>query len=107
MVAPGGFVEDKVSPVIKKSVERFGLIEGHARFGCYLLDDHSGMFFTGKFNLTKRDGGTNTRKEPSQYSFFLTGHLDGGSYITVEEKQAILKASEKKKLACALRQYEN
>ena len=27
----------------------------------------------------------------------FTGHLDGGSYITMEEKQAILEASEKKK----------
>ena len=58
MVAPGGFVEDKVSPVIKKSVERFGLLEGHARFGCYLLDDHSGMFFTGKFLFDEADAGT-------------------------------------------------
>ena len=71
MVAPGGFVEDKVSPVIKKAVERFGLIEGHSRFGCYLLDDHSGMFFT--------------------------GHLDGGAYITIKDKQAIVDAAERKK----------
>jgi len=56
MVARGGFVEDKLSPVITRNVERLGLKMGHARFGCYLLDDHSGMFFT--------------------------GHLDGGSYKT-------------------------
>lgn len=61
MVVRGGFVEDKLSPVIKKTVERLGLTEGHARFGCFLLDDHSGMFFT--------------------------GHLDGGSYLTWEGKQ--------------------
>ena len=63
MVVRGGFVEDKLSPVIKKTVERFGLAEGHARFGCFLLDDHSGMFFT--------------------------GHLDGGSYLTKAEKQVL------------------
>jgi hypothetical protein len=56
MVARGGFVEDKLSPVLKRTVERLGLQEGHARFGCYLLDDHSGTFFT--------------------------GHLDGGSFLT-------------------------
>ena len=48
MVAKGGFVEDKLSPVITKSVERLGLKKGHGRFGSYLLDDHSGYFFTGK-----------------------------------------------------------
>jgi len=64
MVARGGFVEDKLSPVIKKTVERLGLVDGHSRFGCYLLDDHSGMFFT--------------------------GHLDGGSYITEATRKEIL-----------------
>lgn len=63
MVVRGGFVEDKLSPVIKKTVERFGLAHGHARFGCYLLDDHSGMFFT--------------------------GHLDGGAYCTKAEKDML------------------
>lgn len=47
MVARGGFVEDKLSPVLKRTVDRLGFREGHARFGCYLLDDHSGMYFTG------------------------------------------------------------
>ena len=56
MVARGGFVEDKLSPIIKRSCERLGLKDGHAKFGCYLLDDHSGDVFT--------------------------GHLDGGSYNT-------------------------
>ncbi|KAL3798391.1 hypothetical protein HJC23_005044 [Cyclotella cryptica] len=56
MVARGGFVEDKLSPVITRNVERLGLTEGHRKFGCYLLDDHSGVYFT--------------------------GHLDGGSYKT-------------------------
>jgi hypothetical protein len=64
MVARGGFVEDKLSPVLKRTVERLGLKEGHSRFGCYLLDDHSGMFFT--------------------------GHLDGGSYMTSEERTNFL-----------------
>ena len=63
MVVRGGFVEDKLSPVIKKTVERLGLKQGHASFGCYLLDDHSGMFFT--------------------------GHLDGGTYIDSEERKAL------------------
>jgi hypothetical protein len=64
MVARGGFVEDKLSPVLKRTVERLGLKDGHSRFGCYLLDDHSGMFFT--------------------------GHLDGGSFMTDEEREVLL-----------------
>lgn len=71
MVARGGFVEDKLSPVLVKSVERRGLVEGHRRFGCYLFDDHSGMFFT--------------------------GHLDGGSYLTADEKKKKQEASQRKK----------
>ena len=63
MVARGGFVEDKLSPVIKRTTERLGLMEGHSRFGCYILDDHSGFYFT--------------------------GHLDGGSYVTDKEKSAL------------------
>jgi hypothetical protein len=59
MVAKGGFVEDKLSPVIIRQVERLGLVKGHAQFGCYLLDDHSGYFFT--------------------------GHMDGGSYMTQKQ----------------------
>jgi hypothetical protein len=55
MVAKGGFVEEGVLPVLKKSLDRLGLREGFSRFGCYLLDDHSGYFFT--------------------------GHLDGGAYV--------------------------
>lgn len=64
MVARGGFVEDKLSPVITKNVERLGLKDGHAKFGCYLLDDHSGLFFT--------------------------GHLDGGAFITTSERGQML-----------------
>ena len=64
MVARGGFVEDKLSPVITRSVERLGLKDGHAKFGCYLLDDHSGLFFT--------------------------GHLDGGAFITSSERGQML-----------------
>lgn len=65
MVAKGGFVEDKLSPVLTKTLERLGLKEGHARFGCYLLDDHSGRYFT--------------------------GHMDGGSYMTKEQRQQVQK----------------
>lgn len=70
MVARGGFVEDKVSPVLKRTVERLGFKDGHSRFGCYLLDDASGMFFT--------------------------GHLDGGSYLTSKAKEElrIMKTAE-------------
>jgi hypothetical protein len=64
MVVKGGFVEDKLSPVIKKTVERLGLTDGHSRFGCYLLDDHSGMFFT--------------------------GHLDGGSFLDCATREQLL-----------------
>ncbi len=53
MVARGGFVEDKLSPCLIRSCERLGLRAGHAKFGCYLLDDHSGVVFTGHL-----DGGT-------------------------------------------------
>jgi len=63
MVARGGFVEDKLSPVITRSVERLGLRQGHSKFGCYILDDHSGFFFT--------------------------GHLDGGSFISKIEKERL------------------
>jgi hypothetical protein len=71
MVVRGGFVEDKLSPVIKKTVERLGsLKDGHGRFGCYLLDDHSGLFFT--------------------------GHLDGGSYLTKEGKEKLLAQTKRK-----------
>jgi hypothetical protein len=66
MVARGGFVEDKLSPVLKRTVERLGMRQGHARFGCYLLDDHAGMFFT--------------------------GHLDGGSYMTAAAKETFVLA---------------
>ena len=69
LVARGGFVEDKTSPAIIKNVERLGLQQGHAKFGCYLLDDHTGMFYT--------------------------GHLDGGSYLTptqqLQQKQTNLQ----------------
>ena len=63
MVARGGFVEDKLSPNIAKSVERLGLAEGHGRYGCYLLDDHSGFFFT--------------------------GHLDGGNFLTDSQREQL------------------
>ena len=65
MVSRGGFVEDKLSPLITKSVERLGLKDGHAKFKCYLLDDHSGYFFT--------------------------GHLDGGSFASADEKEQLKK----------------
>lgn len=64
MVARGGFVEDKLSPVVKRTVERLGFKDGHSRFGCFLLDDASGMFFT--------------------------GHLDGGSYLTSTAKTELM-----------------
>jgi len=59
MVVRGGFVEDKLSPALIRTVEKLGLKDGHAKFGCYLLDDHSG--------------------------FFYTGHLDGGNFLAGKE----------------------
>lgn len=53
-------------PVLKKTLDRLGLREGHRRFGCFLLDDHSGYFFT--------------------------GHLDGGSYIPEDLRYNAQKA---------------
>ena len=68
MVNHGGFVEESVSPIIVKAVERLGFAEGHNLFGCYILDDHSGYFFT--------------------------GHLDGGNYMTEEvRKERFLSSS--------------
>lgn len=61
LVARGGFVEDKLSPSIAKSVDRLGLAKGHARYGCFLLDDHCGYFFT--------------------------GHLDGGHFMTRKQRE--------------------
>lgn len=69
MVARGGFVEDKLSPVITRNVERMGLKNGHGKFGCYILDDHSGVYFT--------------------------GHLDGGSYKTAHLHAEFHKNREK------------
>ena len=73
MVAKGGFIEDKLSPILKRTVERLGLRDGHSRFGCYLLDDHSGMFFT--------------------------GHIDGGSYISPEERKELLASQQQEREA--------
>ena len=56
MTARRGFVEDKTSPTIIRNVEHLGLREGHSRFGCYLLGDHS--------------------------CYLFTGNLDGGSFMT-------------------------
>ena len=61
MVNHGGFVEESVSPIMVKNVERLGFAQGHNRFGCYILDDHSGLFFT--------------------------GHLDGGNYMTDDQRK--------------------
>ena len=61
MVNHGGFVEESVSPILVKNVERLGFAQGHNRFGCYILDDHSGLFFT--------------------------GHLDGGNYMTDDQRK--------------------
>lgn len=65
MVAKGGFVEDKLTQVMVRQVEKLGLVEGHRMFGCYLLDDHSGFFFT--------------------------GHLDGGRYMSDKARKEFLK----------------
>jgi hypothetical protein len=80
MVVRGGFIEDKLSPVIKKTVERLGLAEGFRRFGCYLLDDHSGMFFT--------------------------GHCDGGSFIGSAMKAEIVDRKKKQSLSMKGQQQE-
>lgn len=66
MVAKGGFVEDKLTQVMVRQVEKLGLVEGHSLFGCYLLDDHSGFFFT--------------------------GHLDGGRYMSEKARETFLKS---------------
>lgn len=70
MVKKGGFVEDKLTPVLTRTLEKLGLKKGHARYGCYLLDDHSGLFFT--------------------------GHLDGGNYMTRIKKMELEKKERSK-----------
>eukprot|EP00543_Licmophora_paradoxa_P012351 CAMPEP_0202471868 /NCGR_PEP_ID=MMETSP1360-20130828/85929_1 /ASSEMBLY_ACC=CAM_ASM_000848 /TAXON_ID=515479 /ORGANISM="Licmophora paradoxa, Strain CCMP2313" /LENGTH=206 /DNA_ID=CAMNT_0049098115 /DNA_START=33 /DNA_END=653 /DNA_ORIENTATION=+ len=69
MITRGGFVEEQISPCLLKGVERFGLARGHQKFGCYLLDDHSGYFFT--------------------------GHLDGGSFLVRSEKDKLAQQTKK------------
>lgn len=71
MVKKGGFVEDKLSPVLLRTLEKLGLSEGHKRFGCFLLDDHSGLYFT--------------------------GHLDGGNYLTQSKKKEMQEQDRAKK----------
>eukprot|EP00977_Amphora_coffeiformis_P027942 scaffold34666_cov158-Amphora_coffeaeformis.AAC.11 len=86
MVARGGFVEDKLSPVMKRTTERLGLREGHARFGCYILDDHSGLFFTGHLDVSTCPYGTQF------WCINIMSHLycaQGGGYVTEEGKAAI------------------
>jgi len=77
MVKRGGFVEDKLSPLPKTTLERLGLRKGHSHFGCYVLDNHTG--------------------------FFLTGHCDGGAYVakakTGEQKQLYSKDSPSKEIS--------
>ena len=60
LVAKGGFVEDKLSPAMVTGCKTKGLKEGFDKFGCYLLDDHLGMAFT--------------------------GHSDGGNFMTQEQR---------------------
>ena len=81
MVARGGFVEDKLSPVLKRTIERLGLTDGHSRFGCYLLDDHSGYFFTGHL-----DGGNFIARENN-------GNLSRSSSDTAQESENLSRSS--------------
>ncbi len=60
LVARGGFVEDKLSPKMVTDVKDKGMAGGWGQYGCFLLDDHCGVPFT--------------------------GHLDGGSWMTDEER---------------------
>ena len=71
MVKRGGFVEDKLSPVLTGTLERLGLKEGHARFGCFILDDHSGQFFT--------------------------GHIDGGAYVSEAMREELYTKKKNRK----------
>ena len=64
LVAKGGFVEDKLSPAMVKTARKLGFKEGWGKFGCFLLDDHCGVSFT--------------------------GHLDGGSYLTDEQRRGVV-----------------
>ncbi|GMH97593.1 hypothetical protein TrVE_jg1600 [Triparma verrucosa] len=61
LVARGGFVEDKLSPALVQCVRNVGFGEAMDKFGCYLFDDHCGVAFT--------------------------GHLDGGSFLTEEQRE--------------------
>ena len=61
LVKRGGFVEDKLSPRIVEDVRREGFREGWGKYGCYLLDDHAGVAFT--------------------------GHMDGGAWMTEDMRR--------------------
>ena len=74
-VAKGGFVEDKLSPAIMKDIKQDGVEAGWGKFGSFLLDDHAGVAFT--------------------------GHLDGGSFMTEEEREGSRHTWEEKNRAIA------
>jgi hypothetical protein len=56
LVKRGGFVEDKLSPKMVDDVKSKGFSEGWSPYGCFLVDDHCGVAFT--------------------------GHMDGGAWMT-------------------------
>ena len=56
LVKRGGFVEDKLSPKMVEDVKSRGFAEGWSPYGCFLVDDHCGVAFT--------------------------GHMDGGAWMT-------------------------
>jgi len=60
LVARGGFVEDKLSQKLVSDVREKGFKDGWEEYGCYLVDDHAGVPFT--------------------------GHIDGGNFLTEEAK---------------------
>mmetsp|Transcript_21293 Transcript_21293/g.44344 ORF Transcript_21293/g.44344 Transcript_21293/m.44344 type:complete len:395 (-) Transcript_21293:18-1202(-) len=61
LVKRGGFVEDKLSPRMVEEVKSKGFVEGWSPYGCYLLDDHCGVTFT--------------------------GHMDGGAWMTDDMRE--------------------
>ncbi len=84
MVARGGFVEDKLSPCIIRSCERLGLRAGHNKFGCYLLDDHSGVVFTGHL-----DGGTYGISGPQSSNEGAQGQLESKEVASEREVENV------------------
>jgi hypothetical protein len=93
LVARGGFVEDKLSAAMAAVMKRDGFVAGHGKFGVYLYDDGK------SWRDCLPNGGSKSADAGSHRmgsgAVPLIGHLDGGSFLTIEQKaQAIERSSQ-------------